>query len=110
MIMAIWLPGEWQVKSETAPAALSSLITGPCSSHACTESRDHGDGHALARRIAMIMIGGYSPRQTGGRFSAKAVAPSLASAEKNTGPAISACRSNDSDCGQSADSTTIRLV
>src|SRR5579863_2100851 len=58
----------------------------------------------------MITMGGYSPRQTGWRFSANAAAPSIASADVNTGPAIPACRSNASDSGQSADSATIRLV
>src|SRR5947199_191767 len=48
----------------------------------------------------MIKIGGYSPFHTGGRFSANATAPSMASAEKNTGPAILDCRSNASASDQ----------
>src|SRR5215470_7799775 len=33
--------GEWRNKSQTA---LSSMITGFCSQHVCTESLDHGGG------------------------------------------------------------------
>src|SRR6185369_6645410 len=52
----------------------------------------------------------HSPRQTGGRFSAKATAPSLASAEVNTALVTSRCRANAVSAGQSADSTITRLV
>ena len=63
-----------------------------------------------ARRRAPSPRPFYSPVQSGGRFSAKAAAPSIASLEVNTGPMISPCRANASSLGQSADSTMTRLV
>src|ERR1035441_6111195 len=44
----------------------------------------------------------YSARQFGARFSANAIAPSIASAEVNTGLMISPCRANASPLSQSA--------
>ena len=67
--------------------------------------------------------GGFIPEDSGtvvprrslaapdrGRFSAKASAPSIASAEPKTGPMISPCRANASALSQSADSTMTRLL
>ena len=52
----------------------------------------------------------YLPCQTGGRFSANAVAPSRASSEAKIGSQIGAWRSNASLCGQSSDSRRMRLL
>src|SRR5260370_5324798 len=52
----------------------------------------------------------HSPRHTGGRFSANAAAPSIASLEPKTRAAISACLAHAWAAGQSADSTMMRLV
>ena len=51
-----------------------------------------------------------APPQTGSRFSANAVAPSRASSEANTGPAISPWRSQNSSSVQSPAAARIRLV
>src|SRR5262249_39551607 len=51
----------------------------------------------------------HCPRQTGGRFSPKAAAPPLASADANTRPLIAFCRAHASSLGPSADSTMIRF-
>ena len=60
-------------------------------------------------RLADHQAEGYLARQTGGRFSANAVAPSRASSEPNTGPEISACFCHCSSSAQPGASTRIRF-
>src|SRR5690554_6105201 len=54
--------------------------------------------------------GDYFPVQTGLRFSAKAVAPSFASADAKMGAVRGRCRSNMSDWRQSLEADMISLA
>src|SRR5690606_2694603 len=67
-------------------------------------------GTAKQSRRFIDGAGTYLPRHTGLRFSAKAVAPSLASAEVKICATRGRCRSNMSAWRQSRDSVTIFLA
>src|ERR1700682_4377309 len=74
--------------------------------------RDHvsGDGHG----VATVRCDGTALRQLpvhfGGRFSANAMAPSLASFDMNTGARIFVCSRHISSGLQPRDSTMMRFV